>query len=61
MTTRSVPGGNAVSACQTIAGSRPDMSRNARAMSRSRLMPGKTSTADFIATPRPPYPVTSTR
>src|ERR1700733_12880731 len=52
MTTRSVPAGSSRSACQTIAGSRPEMSRSARAMSRSRLMPGKTSTADFIAGPR---------
>src|SRR5271167_1137775 len=51
MTTRSVPGGRSRSACQTIAGSRPEMSRSARAMSRSRLIPGKTSTADFIAIP----------
>src|SRR5208282_5975572 len=49
MTTRSVPRGSAVSACHTMAGSRPDRSRSARAISRSRLMPGKTSTADFIA------------
>src|SRR5579862_3053847 len=48
MTTRSVPAGSAVSACQTIAGARPEMSVSARAMSRSRLMPGKTRTADFI-------------
>src|SRR5579885_1905572 len=44
-----MPGGNSASACQTIAGSCPEVSRNARAMSRSRLMPGKTSTADFMA------------
>src|SRR5262245_59867862 len=50
MTTRSVPAGKALSACHTIAGSRPEISRSARAMSRSRLMPGKTTTADFIAT-----------
>src|SRR5215469_17844822 len=49
MTTRSVPTGKALSACHTIAGSRPEISRSARAMSRSRLMPGKTTTADFIA------------
>src|SRR6476660_2873567 len=48
MTTRSVPAGSAVSACQTIAGARPETSRSARAMSRSRLIPGKTTTADFI-------------
>src|SRR6202035_5333543 len=51
MTTRSVPAGSSRSACQTIAGARPDTSLRARAMSRSRLMPGKTITADFIATP----------
>src|SRR3974390_3190722 len=50
MTTRSVPCGSSVSACQTIAGSRPDTSRSVRAMSRSRLMPGKTRTAAFIVT-----------
>src|SRR5687767_8950006 len=49
MTTRSVPAGNVVSACQSIAGSRPDTSLSVRAMSRSRLMPGKTTTADFMA------------
>src|SRR6516165_4823765 len=54
MTTRSVPAGSAASACQTIAGSRPEMRRSARAISRSRLIPGKTSTADFIATSAPP-------
>ena len=43
-----VPGGSCVSACQTIALSRPETSLSARAMSRSRLMPGKTRTADFI-------------
>src|ERR1700720_4741102 len=48
MTTRSVSAGNSVSACHTIAGSRPDVRRSARAMSRSRLMPRKCSTADFI-------------
>ena len=37
-----------VSACQTIAGSWPEISFSVRAMSRSRLMPGKTRTADFI-------------
>jgi hypothetical protein len=37
-----------MSACQTMAGARPEISVSARAMSRSRLMPGKTSTADFI-------------
>src|SRR5277367_172333 len=52
MTTRSVPAGNSVSACQTIAGSFPETSLSARAMSRSRLMPGKTTTADFISIPR---------
>src|SRR5271156_4603091 len=51
MTTRSVPDGNTVSACQTIDGSRLDTRRSARAMSRSRLMPGKTRTADFMAIP----------
>src|SRR3974390_2300299 len=50
MTTRSVPCGSSVSACQTIAGSRPDTSRSVRAMSRSLLMPGKTRTAAFILT-----------
>src|SRR5262249_20311884 len=50
MTTRSVPAGKALSACHTMAGPRPEISRSARAMSRSRLMPGKTTTADFIAT-----------
>jgi hypothetical protein len=40
--------GSAVSACQTIAASLPEASFSARAMSRSRLIPGKTSTADFI-------------
>src|ERR1700679_528733 len=49
MTTRSVPAGNCVSACQSIAGSRPETSFNARAMSRSRLMPGKTITTDFMS------------
>src|SRR3954469_15135784 len=44
----SVPEGSEVSACQTIVGSCPDASRSARAMSRSRLIPGKTRTADFI-------------
>src|SRR5271154_6262812 len=48
MTTRSVPAGNSRSACHTIAGARPETSRSVRAMSRSRLMPGKTTTADFI-------------
>ena len=41
-------GGNAVSACHTMTGSRPDTRRNVRAMSRSRLMPGKTMTAAFM-------------
>src|SRR3954451_12382220 len=50
MTTRSVPAGSAVSACQSMAGSRPETSLSVRAMSRSRLMPGKTTTADFIST-----------
>src|SRR5436190_19931082 len=48
MTTRSVPAGSAGSACQTKLGSVPDTSFSVRAMSRSRLMPGKTTTADFI-------------
>src|SRR6185437_14519505 len=48
-TTKSVPFGSAVSACQTIAVSWPDASFSARAMSRSRLIPGKTRTADFIS------------
>src|ERR1700733_9673655 len=51
MTTRSVPAGSSVSACQTSPGSRPEMRRSARAISRSRLIPGKCSTADFIARP----------
>src|SRR5690348_5263878 len=51
MTTRSVPCGSSVSACHTIAGARPDTSLSVRAMSRSRLMPGKTRTAAFIASP----------
>src|ERR1700752_5238939 len=50
MTTRSVPAGSALSACQSIAGSLPETSFSVRAMSRSRLMPGKTTTADFIST-----------
>src|SRR5215213_879256 len=50
MTTRSVPAGSSVSACQSMAGSRPETSLSVRAMSRSRLMPGKTTTADFIST-----------
>src|SRR5205823_2530365 len=49
MTTRSVPAGSAVSACQTMLGSVPETSFSVRAMSRSRLMPGKTTTADFMA------------
>src|SRR5215475_13160953 len=49
MTTRSVPAGSAVSACHTTAGGRPEMSVSARAMSRSRLMPGKTTTAALMA------------
>src|SRR5688500_5619355 len=49
MTTRSVPAGSAVWACQSIAGSWPETSLSVRAMSRSRLMPGKTTTADFMA------------
>src|SRR4029079_6981561 len=49
MTTRSVPAGSAVSACHTMAGSRPDTSLSVRAMSRSRLIPGKTTTAAFIS------------
>src|ERR1700761_4579791 len=58
MTTRSVPAGNSRSACQTIAGSRPETCASARAMSRSRLMPGNTSTADFMAAdPRSPGPL----
>src|SRR3954452_10566795 len=44
----SVPEGSEVSACQTIAASWPDASLSARAISRSRLIPGKTRTADFI-------------
>src|SRR5581483_8416018 len=48
MTTRSVPAGSLRSACQTIAGSCPETSRSVRAMSRSRLMPGKTRTAEFM-------------
>src|ERR1700709_1062180 len=47
-TTRSVPLGSAVSACQTIAASWPDASFSARAMSRSRLIPGKTRMGGFI-------------
>jgi hypothetical protein len=43
--------GKAVSACQTIELSCPDASLSARAMSRSRLIPGKTRTADFMAIP----------
>src|SRR6185312_6078490 len=49
MTTRSVPAGRSRSACHTIAGSRPEMRRSVRAMSRSRLMPGKTTMAAFMA------------
>src|SRR5687768_16121135 len=49
MTTRSVPAGSAMSACQSIAGSRPETSLSVRAISRSRLMPGKTTTAAFMA------------
>src|SRR3954463_15930861 len=49
MTTRSVPAGSSVSACQTMFGSAPDTSLSVRAISRSRLMPGKTMTADFMA------------
>src|SRR5580698_8107228 len=57
MTTRSVPAGSVVSACQIMAGSRPETSFSARAMSRSRLIPGKTTTADFISIPdRPDRP-----
>src|SRR6516165_1304823 len=37
-----------VSACHTMAGARPEISVSARAMSRSRLMPGKTTTAAFM-------------
>src|SRR5665213_2317319 len=48
MTTRSVPAGNSRSACHTIAGSRPETSLSVRAMSRSRLMPGNTTTAAFM-------------
>ena len=51
-----LPAGNVVSACQTIAGARPEMSLSARAMSRSRLMPGKTRTADFITARAPSRP-----
>jgi hypothetical protein len=52
-----------VSACQTIAGSRPENSSSARAMSRSRLMPGKTMTADFIGAAQhgADHPLTSMR
>src|SRR3954447_15792093 len=50
MTTRSVPAGSAVSAGQSIAGSCPETSLSVRAMSRSRLMPGKTTMADFMST-----------
>ena len=39
-TTDRCPPASAPSACQTIAGSRPEMSFSARAMSRSRLIPG---------------------
>src|SRR5258708_30071242 len=49
MTTRSVPAGSAVSACHTMVGSVPETSLSVRAMSRSRLMPGKTTTAAFMA------------
>src|SRR5690348_4196167 len=49
MTTRSVPAGSSVSACQTMLGSVPDTSLSVRAISRSRLMPGKTTTADFMS------------
>src|SRR5215469_14419867 len=37
-----------MSVCHTMAGSRPEVRRSARAMSRSRLIPGKTRTADRI-------------
>src|SRR5689334_12733057 len=49
MTTRSVPAGSAVSACHTMLGSVPETSLSVRAISRSRLMPGKTTTAAFMA------------
>ena len=39
-----------------IAGARPLTSWSARAMSRSRLMPGKTTTADFITARAPARP-----
>src|SRR4029078_8130610 len=48
MTTRSVPAGSEESACHTMADSAPDTRLSVRAMSRSRLIPGKTTTADFI-------------
>ncbi len=48
-----VPAGSAVSACHTIAASWPETSLSARAISRSRLIPGKTRTADFISN-KPP-------
>src|SRR5688572_6167940 len=60
MTTRSVPAGSAVSPCQSIAGARPETSFNVRAMSRSRLMPGKTTTAEFMGTIWREQPASST-
>src|SRR5882757_4431256 len=51
MTTRSVPAGSCVSACQIMVGSLPDTNLSVRAMSRSRLMPGNTTTAAFIGLP----------
>src|SRR3954465_6519698 len=48
MTTKSVPAGSSCSACHTIAGACPLTFLSVRAMSRSRLMPGKTRTDAFI-------------
>src|SRR6185312_792191 len=47
MTIRSTSG-SSLSLCQTTAGFCPEMSVNAATMSRSRLRPGKTMTADFM-------------
>src|SRR3569623_1314968 len=47
MTMRSTSG-NSLSLCQTTAGGRPQMLVSAAIMSRSRLSPGKTTTADFM-------------
>ncbi|BBO07413.1 hypothetical protein BwSH20_50450 [Bradyrhizobium ottawaense] len=44
-----MPAGSDGSACQTIAGSLPEIILSARAMSRSRLIPGKTRIAAFMA------------